>query len=170
MYRVTLTAAPLSPRAATMKARHRSVRTAIPAPAHRIEWNRAAMRAPAFVPPVMSSRLLVGNSGSISLLGGICHSAVGSPLRSFTYHSKGLFYENRTFSSVGNLFLLPLLLPPPDVLICSLQGHGQLQSSASSPTQFQANIIKSVQMAPKKSLPAASSSSALSKRQQFLFG
>lgn len=107
MYRVTPTAAPLSPRAATMKARHLSVRTAIPAPAHRIERNRAAP-APAFVPRVMSSRLLVGNSGGISLLGGISRSAVGSPLRSFTCHSKGLFYENRTFSSVGNLFLLPL--------------------------------------------------------------
>lgn len=81
--------------------------TAIPAPAHRIERNRAAP-APAFVPRVMSSRLLVGNSGGISLLGGISRSAVGSPLRSFTCHSKGLFYENRTFSSVGNLFLLPL--------------------------------------------------------------
>lgn len=107
MYRVTPTAAPLSPRAATMKTRHLSVRTAIPAPAHRIERNRVAP-APAFVPRVMSSRLLVGNSGGISLLGGISRSAVGSPLRSFTCHSKGLFYENRTFSSVGNLFLLPL--------------------------------------------------------------
>lgn len=97
MYRVTLTAAPLSPRAATMKARHLSVRTAIPAPAHRIELNRATVRAPAFVPRVMSSRLLVGNSGSISLLGGICHSAVGSPLRSFTYHSKGLFMKTEHF-------------------------------------------------------------------------
>lgn len=94
---MTPTAAPLSPGAATMKARPLSVRTAIPAPAHGIERNRAAP-ASACVPRarVMSSRLLVGNSGSISLLGGISRSAVGSPLRSFTCHSKGLFFFMKT--------------------------------------------------------------------------
>lgn len=39
---------------------------------------------------------------------------------------QGALGNNRIYHSVGNLLLLPLLLPPLDVLICSLRGHRQL--------------------------------------------
>lgn len=92
-----------------------------------VTWNGAhPNHAPAFVLCLMSSWLLVGNSGDSCLLGGICFSSVGSPFSLSHLLRQETFYKSRIFYSVGNLFLLPLLLPPPDVLICSLQGHKQL--------------------------------------------
>lgn len=49
---------------------------------------------------------------------------------------QGTFYDNRIFYSVGNLFLLLLLLPPPDVLICSLRGHSNYRAIHLHPHHF----------------------------------
>ena len=78
-----------------------------------------------FVPCLMNSWLLVGNFGDMCLWRylRLLHR-FSSSFSCLLW--QGAFYDNRIFYSVGNLFPPLLLLPPPDVLICSLRGHRQL--------------------------------------------